>query len=98
MRTQYQGWGALLFVWTMMSGIFVFLSFSNLILGAVMGAFAGWLFSLTFLGRWIIQGLNIFRLGIHPGNLYQIGAAAGFFSGFSKFYVKSPEWKKGKRA
>ena len=96
MRTQYQGWGTLFFAWGIMSGIFVFWLASNVVLGVTIGAALGWVFSLTFLGRWIIEGLKAFRLDLSDGKLYQIGAAAGFISSFFKFSVKAPEWKAGK--
>ena len=98
MRTSYVGWGAVIFFWTMASVFLTITLFANAILGVTMGAFLGWLFSLTFLGRWIVQGLGIFRLQIHPADLYQIGAAAGFISSFFKFSAKAPEWKKGGQA
>ncbi len=96
MRTQYDGWGAVLFVWIMMSGIFIFWFVSNVILGVVLGAALGWIFSLTFLGRWIIEGFKAFRFDLSAGNLAQIGAATGFLSSFFKFSIKAPEWKAGK--
>ena len=98
MRTRYQGWGALLLMWVIMSGLFVFLLCSNMVLGVIMGAFLGWIFSLTFLGRWIIEGFRAFRFDLSAGNLAQIGAAAGFLSSFFKFSIKAPDLKIGKGA
>lgn len=98
MRTQYEGWGALLFVWVMMSGIFAFWLFSNVVLGVVTGAFLGWLFSLTFIGRWIIEGFRAFRLDLPAGSLSHIGATAGFLSSFFKYSIKAPEWNTSKGA
>lgn len=99
-RTQYEGWGAVFFAWIITSGIFVFWLFSNILLGVIVGTILGWVFSLIFLGRWVVAGLRAFRLDVAAGNLYQIGAAAGFLSSFFKFSIKSPSWdfKKGKEA
>ena len=98
MRTQYEGWGAIFFAWIIMSGIFVFWLFSNILLGVIMGAILGWVFSLTFLGRWVVEGLRAFRFDVSAGNLYQIGAAAGFLFSFFKFSIKAPslDFKKDK--
>ncbi len=79
-----------------MPGLFVFWLCSNVVLGVIMGAVLGWVFSLTFLGRWIVDGFRAFRFDLSAGNLYQIGAAVGFLSSFFKFSVKAPEWKAGK--
>ncbi|MDA8089304.1 MAG: hypothetical protein M0Z61_03645 [Nitrospiraceae bacterium] len=91
MRTN-TGWGAILFMWIIMSGLFAFWLLSNVILGVIAGGVLGWLFSLMFLGRWIVEGLRAFRLNMPIDNLYQVGAAAGFLSGFFKFSIKSPSW------
>ncbi|MDA8090113.1 MAG: hypothetical protein M0Z61_07815 [Nitrospiraceae bacterium] len=98
MRTQYEGWGAVLFMWVIMSGIFAVMLFANVVLGVITGAFLGWLFSLTFIGRWIIQGFRVFKLDLSTGNLSNIGAAAGFLSSFFKYSIKMPEWNTGRRA
>jgi hypothetical protein len=79
-----------------MSGIFAFWLFTNAVLGVIAGAFLGWIFSFTLLGRWIIEGLRAFGFRVSAGNLPQIGAAAGFLSSFFKYSIKPPDLKIGK--
>ncbi len=97
MRTHYEGWLPVSMAWLIMSGILAFWLFINVVLGVIAGAFPGWIFSFTFLGRWIMGGTEGPR--IRPaaaGNLPQIGAAAGFLSSFFKYLIKPPDLKIGK--
>ncbi|MFH1393684.1 MAG: hypothetical protein ABII71_05255 [Candidatus Micrarchaeota archaeon] len=54
------------------------------ILGAVMGAIAGWLVDLTpFLGEAVKHGFSSV-FGVYNPNLVEIGAMLGFIGGFFK--------------
>lgn len=53
----------------------------SILLGTVIGAFAGWLLSITFLGDWVISGFAVFGIDA-KGKLVIIGAVLGFLSGF----------------
>jgi hypothetical protein len=55
-----------------------------------MGALAGWLLSLTPPGSWIVEGLRFFGVPAASSKLYEIGAAAGFTTGFLKLSVSPP--------
>lgn len=52
------------------------------LLHTAMGAFVGWVISLTPLGGWIINGFSYF--GVKIDNLVNLGAMLGFISGFFK--------------
>ena len=80
-----------------MSGFFAFGLFVNVLIGVIVGIVLGWVLSWTFLGTWIVGGLKAFRLDLQAGNLYQIGAAAGFLSSFFKYSIKMPAWNAGKK-
>jgi len=73
-------------------GLFICVNlFVNTVLGAIVGAGTGWLFSHSFVGPWILRGFNVLGANVPEGDLYALGAAAGFISGF----FKSPLVKKG---
>ena len=59
--------------------IVVALLFVCAILGAAMGAFAGWILGFTPLGGWILNFLA--SAGIHT-NMVDLGTTAGFIGGF----------------
>lgn len=61
----------------------------NVVLGTFIGTVLGWLFSVTFMGGWINEGLKAFGVSAVPGGLPKIGAAAGFLSGFFKYRPSS---------
>ena len=79
--------------WLTMSFLFMAFLFIHIILGVIIGAFTGWLLSFTFLGTWIIDGLNIFGIKSTPDMLHKIGAAGGFIAGFFKFSISHRERK-----
>lgn len=79
--------------WLTMSFLFMAFLFIHIILGVIIGAFSGWLLSFTFLGTWIIDGLNIFGIKSTPDMLHKIGAAGGFIAGFFKFSISHRERK-----
>ncbi len=82
-----QGWPEIVSPW-MMTFIFFAVALSvNVMLSTFVGIAMGWLFSLTFIGSWISDGLKAFGVAIVPGSLYTIGAVAGFLSGFFKYSV-----------
>ena len=62
------------------AGILLFVA---VVLGTILGAFTGWILSLTFLGDWIISGFKAFGVN-SEGKLVVIGAMLGFLSGFFK--------------
>ncbi len=84
-KTAGEGWIALIGVWLMTTLIFIFWLFTNIFLGTLVGSLTAWVLSLTFLGDWITAGLNNINITTVTGDLYKIGAAAGFISGFFKF-------------
>mgnify|MGYP001561540022 CR=1 FL=1 len=57
------------------------------IIGALFGAFAGWILSMTFLGPMIQSGLE--SLGAKSPNLIEIGALLGFVSSFFRNYISN---------
>ena len=63
----------------------VALMFVFAIIGALFGAFAGWVLSMTFLGPMIQHGFE--SLGAKSPNLIEIGALLGFVSSFFKQYA-----------
>jgi len=85
MSYRQTGWMELIGVWVITSLIFMATLMINAILGVFAGAFIGWLLSLTFLGNWIAAGLNMMNIKIQSGELFKIGAAVGFLSGFLKY-------------
>jgi hypothetical protein len=67
--------------------LFVGVLFVFALLGTAIGAFAGWVISLTPLGVLVENGFEAF--GIHAsGLLVQIGAMLGFLSGFIRGIVE----------
>ncbi len=84
-KTAGEGWIALTGTWLITCLIFIFWLFTNIFLGTLVGAFTAWLLSFTFMGDWITAGLNSINIKAVTGDLYNIGAAAGFASGFFKF-------------
>jgi hypothetical protein len=85
MSYRQTGWMELIGVWVITSLIFMATLMINAILGVFVGAFTGFLLSLTFLGDWITAGLNILNIKIQSSELFKIGAAVGFLSGFLKY-------------
>ena len=79
------GWDDFVTVWVVSSFTFMLWLLANIVLGVVIGAFAGWMFSHSLLGRWIADGLNATGIKVGIGELHKIGAAAGFLTGFLKF-------------
>ena len=75
-------------MWFSTMGIFMLFLFSNIIMGVLVGAFTSWLLSLTFIGTWIVDGLNLLGVSMRTDALYALGAAAGFFAGFLKFKIE----------
>ena len=63
----------------------VALMFVFAIIGALFGAFTGWVISMTFLGPMIQHGLE--SLGAKSPNLVEIGALLGFVASFFKNYA-----------
>jgi hypothetical protein len=90
-RTQ-KGWDDFVAIWVVSLLTFMLWLFANIVLGVVIGAIAGWMLSHSLLGQWITDGLNVGGIKTNIGELYKIGAAAGFLSGFLKFSF-SP-WKR----
>jgi hypothetical protein len=78
-------WAEFTTAWVTIPLIFVFFLTANIIMGVLVGAFLGWIFSLTFLGTWINEGL--ISAHIQSIELYKVGAALGFISGFFKYRV-----------
>lgn len=76
------------FRWFTAMGLFMIFLFSNIIMGVIVGAFTSWLLSLTFIGTWIVDGLNLLGAPVKVDALYAVGAAAGFFAGFLKFKIE----------
>lgn len=67
--------------------LFVGLIFVLVLLGTAIGAFVGWVVSLTPLGGFVESGFEAF--GVHAsGLLVQIGAMLGFISGFIRGLVE----------
>ena len=59
------------------------LIFISIFIGTALGALAGYLLSLTFLGDYIIIGFGVFDINA-TGKLTMIGALFGFLAGFFK--------------
>ncbi len=78
-------WVEIIGTWFMTFVLFFVTLFINVILSTIIGAFSGWLLSWIFLGDWIAKGLNAVRVEVKSSELYIIGAAAGFLSGFLKY-------------
>lgn len=78
-------WLEIIGTWAITFVLFSVTLFINVILSVVIGAFSGWLLSWTFLGDWIAKGLNAIGVEVKSSELYIIGAAAGFLSGFLKY-------------
>jgi len=81
-------WRDFISMWFSTMGIFMLFLFSNIIMGVLVGAFTSWLLSLTFIGTWIVDGLNLLGVSMRTDALYALGAAAGFFAGFLKFKIE----------
>jgi hypothetical protein len=81
-------WRDFISLWASTMGIFMLFLFSNIIMGVLVGAFTSWLLSLTFIGSWIVDGLNLLGVSMRTDALYALGAAAGFFAGFLKFKIE----------
>jgi hypothetical protein len=81
-------WRDFISLWLSTMGIFMLFLFSNIIMGVIVGAFTSWLLSLTFIGSWIVDGLNLLGVSMRTDALYALGAAAGFFAGFLKFKIE----------
>lgn len=81
-------WRDFFFMWLSTIAFFMLFLFTNIIMGVVVGAFTSWLLSLTFIGTWIVEGLNLLGVPIKNDALYAVGAAAGFFAGFLKFKIE----------
>ena len=75
-------------IWLSTIGVFTVFLFTNIIMGVLVGAFTSWLLSLTFIGSWIVEGLNLLGVTMRTDALYAVGAAAGFFAGFLKFKIE----------
>jgi hypothetical protein len=76
------------FLWFSTSVIFMGYLFTNIVAAAVVGAFTCWIVSFTILGSWLVHGLHLLSVDVGIGDLYKLGAAAGFFAGFLKFKVE----------
>jgi hypothetical protein len=87
MESKYR-WREFFGMWISTIGIFTVFLFTNIIMGVIVGAFTSWLLSLTFIGSWIVEGLNLLGVQIRTDALYAVGAAAGFFAGFLKFKIE----------
>jgi len=73
--------------------LFIGLIFVFALLGTAIGAFVGWIISLTPLGGFVESGFEAF--GVHAsGLLAQIGALLGFISGFIRGTVEVKHEKK----
>ena len=70
-----------------MGVLIVSLMFVFAIIGALFGAFAGWVLSMTFLGPIIQHSLE--SLGAKSPNLVEIGALLGFVSSFFRNYISN---------
>jgi len=76
------GFGVLTGFFVVLAGILAIFVFA--ILGALMGAIAGWLVGITpFLGDAVRHGFTAI-FGVYNPNLVEIGAMLGFVGGFFK--------------
>ena len=66
--------------------LFMVLIFVMALVGTAIGAFVGWVVSLTPLGKLVVSGLMIFGFDA-SGKLVALGAALGFVTGFIKGVV-----------
>jgi len=57
------------------------------LIGTAIGAFIGWVISITPLGLWVEQGFSVFGFNA-TGMLTQIGAMLGFICGFLRGIVQ----------
>lgn len=76
-------------IWLFMSVTYAVTMMVNMLVSTIIGAGSGWVIScLPFIGRWVTDGFN--GIGVTVGELYKIGAAAGFIIGATKgqFVVK----------
>lgn len=69
---------------TLLAIIFVFP-----LLAAILGAFSGWLLGLTPMGGWVVSGLGLVGLHLDAGQLWLLGAALAFVSGFFRAGVSA---------
>ena len=77
-------------VGTIVAGIVVAAILLWVFLGTLIGAFAGWILSLTPFGSWIEEGFA--SIGIDArGKLVAIGALLGFISGFFRHTIKEKD-------
>jgi len=81
-------WRNFFSMWLTTMSIFTIFLFTNIIMGVIVGAFTSWLLSLTVIGSWIVEGLNLLGVTMRTDALYAVGAAAGFFAGFLKFKIE----------
>ncbi len=81
-------WRNFFSMWLTTMSIFTVFLFTNIIMGVIVGAFTSWLLSLTVIGSWIVEGLNLLGVTMRTDALYAVGAAAGFFAGFLKFKIE----------
>lgn len=81
-------WSEFFGMWISTISIFTVFLFTNIIMGVIVGAFTSWLLSLTFIGSWVVEGLNLLGVTMRTDALYAVGAAAGFFAGFLKFKIE----------
>ena len=72
--------------------LFAIILFLFALLGTAVGAFVGWVISVTPLGAFVEAGFEAF--GIHAtGLLVQIGAMLGFVTGFIRGIVEVKQKK-----
>lgn len=71
-------------LWAGFGVLGIFLLFFACIFGALVGAFSGWLLSLTPLGGMVVAGFGFF--GVKVDSIVSLGAAIGFVSGFFSHY------------
>lgn len=89
-------WVEFFAAWLSILGMYCIGMLVNILLGSAIGAMGGWLVSRIFLGNWIIAGLHSVGINVSGGDLYALGAAAGFGLGLTKGHfaigpLKRPE-------
>lgn len=69
--------------------VFMATLFVNNLLGAFIGSAVGWMFSITFMGGWINEGLKAFGVSAVPGSLPKIGQRQDSFPDSSSILFRS---------
>jgi hypothetical protein len=70
--------------------VIVGLVFIAPVLGALFGAFTGWVLSIL-MPVWVPTGLSFIGIHVRPDQLVELGAAIGFIGGFFRSHLTTKD-------